>query len=48
MKRDLPDGDRGLITYSPMGVIYGIRRWGYPAYQVIRYAILLPLVTVAY
>jgi succinate-semialdehyde dehydrogenase/glutarate-semialdehyde dehydrogenase len=38
-KRDLPDGGRGLITYSPIGVIYGIQPWNYPAYQVIRYAI---------
>jgi len=38
-KRDLPNGGRGLITYSPIGVIYGIQPWNYPAYQVIRYAI---------
>ena len=38
-KRTLPDGGRGLVTYSPMGVIYGIQPWNFPAYQVIRYAI---------
>jgi succinate-semialdehyde dehydrogenase/glutarate-semialdehyde dehydrogenase len=38
-KRELPNGGRGLITYSPIGVIYGIQPWNYPAYQVIRYAI---------
>jgi succinate-semialdehyde dehydrogenase/glutarate-semialdehyde dehydrogenase len=39
-KRELADGGRGLITYSPIGVIYGIQPWNYPAYQVIRYAIV--------
>ncbi|WP_194850276.1 NAD-dependent succinate-semialdehyde dehydrogenase [Nonlabens antarcticus] len=37
--RDLPNGGRGRIVYSPIGVIYGIQPWNYPAYQVIRYAI---------
>ena len=38
-ERELSDGGRGIITYSPLGVIYGIQPWNYPAYQVIRYAI---------
>ena len=38
-ERELPDGGRGIITYSPIGVIYGIQPWNFPAYQVIRYAI---------
>jgi len=38
-ERELPDGGRGIITYSPLGVIYGIQPWNFPAYQVIRYAI---------
>ncbi len=38
-ERDLEMGGRGIITYSPIGVIYGIQPWNYPAYQVIRYAI---------
>lgn len=37
--RDLSNGGRGRITYSPIGVIYGIQPWNYPVYQVIRYAI---------
>lgn len=39
LKRELEDGERGIITFSPMGVIYGIQPWNYPVYQVIRYAI---------
>ncbi len=38
-KRELADGGQGTITYSPIGVIYGIQPWNFPAYQVIRYAI---------
>lgn len=38
-ERELPDGGRGIITYSPIGVIYGIQPWNFPAYQVIRYSI---------
>ncbi|WP_084398066.1 NAD-dependent succinate-semialdehyde dehydrogenase [Henriciella aquimarina] len=38
-ERKLPNGGRGLIAYSPIGVIYGIQPWNFPAYQVIRYAI---------
>lgn len=38
-ERELPDGGRGLITYSPIGVIYGIQPWNFPSYQVVRYAI---------
>ncbi|MGC1517048.1 MAG: NAD-dependent succinate-semialdehyde dehydrogenase [Maribacter sp.] len=38
-ERELSDGGRGIITYSPMGVIYGIQPWNYPSYQVIRYTI---------
>ena len=38
-ERELPNGGRGRITYSPLGVIYGIQPWNFPAYQVIRYAI---------
>ena len=38
-ERELPDGGRGIVTYSPLGVIYGIQPWNFPAYQVIRYAI---------
>ncbi|WP_203295992.1 NAD-dependent succinate-semialdehyde dehydrogenase [Luteirhabdus pelagi] len=38
-ERELPDGGKGIITYSPIGVIYGIQPWNFPVYQVIRYAI---------
>jgi succinate-semialdehyde dehydrogenase/glutarate-semialdehyde dehydrogenase len=37
--REMADGAMGEIAYSPMGVIYGIQPWNFPAYQVIRYAI---------
>ncbi len=37
--RELQNGGRGLITYSPIGVVYGIQPWNYPAYQVFRYAV---------
>ena len=38
-EREIPNGGRGIITYSPIGVIYGIQPWNFPAYQVVRYAI---------
>lgn len=38
-ERELSDGGKGIITYAPIGVIYGIQPWNFPAYQVIRYSI---------
>ncbi|PVW16204.1 NAD-dependent succinate-semialdehyde dehydrogenase [Marixanthomonas spongiae] len=38
-ERELPNGGKGVITYSPIGVVYGIQPWNFPAYQVIRYSI---------
>lgn len=38
-ERQPGNGERGFVTYSPMGVIYGIQPWNFPAYQVIRYSI---------
>ena len=38
-KRDPSNAGRGIVTYSPIGVIYGIQPWNFPAYQVVRYAI---------
>ena len=38
-KRDPSNAARGIVTYSPIGVIYGIQPWNFPAYQVVRYAI---------
>lgn len=37
--RDIQDGERGIVAHVPVGVIYGIQPWNYPAYQVIRYSI---------
>ena len=37
-ERDVPEG-RGLVTYSPLGVIYGIQPWNFPCYQAVRYSI---------
>ncbi|OYY91713.1 MAG: succinate-semialdehyde dehydrogenase [Sphingomonas sp. 28-66-16] len=36
--RDIPDG-RGLISYAPVGVVYGIQPWNFPCYQAVRYSI---------
>jgi len=33
------DGGQGLVTYSPIGVVYGIQPWNFPAYQAVRYSI---------
>ena len=38
-ERELSGGGKGLVTYAPLGVIYGIQPWNFPTYQVIRYAI---------
>ena len=38
-QRDPSNAARGIVTYSPIGVIYGIQPWNFPAYQVIRYAV---------
>jgi len=38
-ERELPGGGTGYVTYAPMGVVYGIQPWNFPAYQVIRYSI---------
>ncbi|WP_026934711.1 NAD-dependent succinate-semialdehyde dehydrogenase [Christiangramia echinicola] len=38
-ERELPEGGKGYITYSPLGVIYGIQPWNFPSYQVVRYSI---------
>lgn len=33
------DGATGIVTHSPIGVVYGIQPWNFPAYQAIRYSI---------
>ncbi|RVV99019.1 NAD-dependent succinate-semialdehyde dehydrogenase [Mesobaculum littorinae] len=38
-ERVLPNGGKGVVHYSPIGVIYGIQPWNFPAYQVVRYSI---------
>ncbi|MCM2129459.1 NAD-dependent succinate-semialdehyde dehydrogenase [Larsenimonas rhizosphaerae] len=37
-ERDL-DGGRALVSYQPIGIIFGIQPWNFPFYQVVRYAI---------
>ncbi|WP_432410637.1 NAD-dependent succinate-semialdehyde dehydrogenase [Rasiella sp. SM2506] len=39
-ERELANGGKGIVTYSPIGVIYGIQPWNFPCYQAIRYAIV--------
>ncbi|QFT99621.1 Succinate-semialdehyde dehydrogenase [NADP(+)] 1 [Roseovarius sp. THAF8] len=34
--RDLGDGNKGLVTYQPIGVIYSIQPWNFPIYQPVR------------
>lgn len=38
-ERELAEGGKGIVSYSPIGVIYGIQPWNFPSYQVIRYSI---------
>ncbi|KZY37048.1 succinate-semialdehyde dehydrogenase [Roseovarius sp. HI0049] len=37
-ERDIPGG-KGIVTYAPVGVIYGIQPWNFPCYQAVRYTI---------
>lgn len=38
-EREVVGLKKGIITYQPIGIIYGIQPWNYPAYQVFRYTI---------
>ncbi|MFP4520263.1 MAG: NAD-dependent succinate-semialdehyde dehydrogenase [Oceanicaulis sp.] len=38
-ERDYSPGKRGLVSYAPIGVIYGIQPWNFPCYQAVRYSI---------
>lgn len=38
-ERDIESMKNGIVTYQPIGVIYGMQPWNFPAYQVFRYAI---------
>ncbi|MAY63134.1 MAG: succinate-semialdehyde dehydrogenase [Rhizobiales bacterium] len=37
-ERDVANG-KGYVTHSPIGVVYGIQPWNFPAYQAVRYSI---------
>lgn len=37
-KRQVQKGE-GYVTHAPLGVIYGIQPWNFPAYQAVRYSI---------
>ncbi|MEO9953162.1 NAD-dependent succinate-semialdehyde dehydrogenase [Nonlabens sp.] len=39
-EKELAGGGKGIVSYSPLGVIYGIQPWNFPAYQVVRYSIV--------
>lgn len=38
-EREIDGIKKGLISYDPIGIIYGIQPWNFPAYQVFRYTI---------
>ena len=38
-EREMVNGNRGRVSYAPIGVVYGIQPWNYPGYQVVRYSI---------
>ncbi|OLF39216.1 NAD-dependent succinate-semialdehyde dehydrogenase [Psychrobacter sp. Cmf 22.2] len=38
-ERDVEGMKKGIVTYQPIGVIYGMQPWNFPAYQVFRYTI---------
>lgn len=33
------DGATAFVSHSPIGVVYGIQPWNFPAYQAVRYSI---------
>ncbi|WP_439469938.1 NAD-dependent succinate-semialdehyde dehydrogenase [Blastomonas fulva] len=37
-KRQVQNGE-GYVNHAPLGVIYGIQPWNFPAYQAVRYSI---------
>lgn len=39
IERELPEGGKGVITHSPIGIVYGIQPWNFPCYQAVRYSI---------
>ncbi|MEQ8406395.1 MAG: NAD-dependent succinate-semialdehyde dehydrogenase [Oceanicaulis sp.] len=38
-EREYSPGKKGLVSYAPVGVIYGIQPWNFPCYQAVRYSI---------
>ncbi|WP_367109862.1 NAD-dependent succinate-semialdehyde dehydrogenase [uncultured Psychrobacter sp.] len=38
-EREAEGMKKGLVSYEPIGIIYGIQPWNFPAYQVFRYTI---------
>lgn len=38
-EREIENMKKGIVTYQPIGVIYGMQPWNFPAYQVFRYTI---------
>ncbi|WP_201538452.1 NAD-dependent succinate-semialdehyde dehydrogenase [Psychrobacter immobilis] len=38
-ERDIEGMKKGIVTYQPIGIIYGMQPWNFPAYQVFRYTI---------
>ena len=38
-EREVEGMKKGIVTYQPIGIIYGIQPWNFPAYQVFRYTI---------
>lgn len=38
-EREVEGLKKGIVTYQPIGIIYGIQPWNFPAYQIFRYAI---------
>lgn len=38
-ERDMVNGQKGRVSYAPIGIVYGIQPWNYPCYQVVRYSI---------
>ena len=38
-ERDIEGLKKGIVSYQPIGIIYGMQPWNFPAYQVFRYTI---------
>lgn len=38
-EREIEGLKKGIVSYQPIGIIYGIQPWNFPAYQIFRYTI---------